>query len=242
MKGLRKEDKAGIYITVIVHLTALIILLATGLGTSLSGENSFILDFSKYEEMERMQEQIEQLQREAELQQAIAAKLQEELGSTPSSVRNVAVDRASLKDDRGTDAEQLYKDAERLREELDNGFKMPEEDVAEPFTPAAKKDESPRKSNYSGPSVVSYYLEGRKASKLPIPAYRCMGEGEVTVLITVDPAGNVIAAKVDESCSSTDGCLRAYAIRAARLSKFSASATASPKQVGNIVYKFIAQH
>ena len=94
---------------------------------------------------------------------------------------------------------------------------------------------------YSGPSVVSYYLEGRKASKLSIPAYRCMGAGEVTVLITVDNSGTVIAAKVDESVSSTDGCLRSFAIRAARLSRFSADAKAPARQTGNIIYQFIAQ-
>ena len=98
-----------------------------------------------------------------------------------------------------------------------------------------------KKENYSGPSVVSYSLDGRKASRLSIPAYRCMGSGEVTVLITVDNQGTVTMAKVDESCSSKDGCLRNFAIRAARMSKFSASTTAPPKQQGNIVYQFIAQ-
>ena len=63
----------------------------------------------------------------------------------------------------------------------------------------------------------------------------------MTVLITVNPGGTVIGAKVDEAVSSTDGCLRAFAIRAARLSKFSAKADAPPKQQGNIVYEFIPQ-
>lgn len=217
-------------------------MLIAGLDYSLKTENSFVLDFSKLEEIEKMQEQIEQLQKEAELQQAINEKLNRELGQSSSSVRNVAVDRAALRDDRGTNAEELYREAERLQKELDGGFTAPDDDHAElsrPSDPSPKKEE--KKANYSGPSVVSYYLEGRKASKLPIPAYRCMGAGEVTVLITVDPAGTVIAAKVDESCSASDGCLRSFAVRAARLSKFSASPTAPPKQSGNIVYKFIAQ-
>lgn len=238
MKKLSPEDKAGLYLTVIIHLGVLIILLVAGLGYSLKKENSFVLDFSKLEEMERMQEEIERLQKEAELQQAISEKLEREIGSVP--IRNVAVNRASLKDDRGTDADQLYKDAERLRNELNAGYDMPDEDHASLDSP--KKDEKKEETRqYTGPSVVSYYLEGRKASKLPIPAYRCMGAGEVTVLIVVDPSGTVISAKVDETCSATDGCLRAYAVRAARLSKFSADAKASPKQGGNIVYQFIAQ-
>lgn len=242
MKRLPKEDRAGLYVTVIVHLTVVIVLLIAGLDYTLTKENSFVLDFSKYEEMEKMQKEVENLQKEAELQQAINEKLNDMLGESSASVRNVAVNLAALKDDRGTDAEQLYKDAERLAKDLKSGFDAPDDDHAE-IAPAKKDTPKKETSNqtYSGPSVVSYYLEGRKASKLPIPAYRCMGAGEVTVLITADPAGNVIAAKVDETCSSPDGCLRSFAIRAARMSKFSASASAPPKQSGNIVYKFIAQ-
>ena len=236
---MKKEDKAGLYTTVIIHLAVLIILLATSLGFSLQSENSFVLDFSKLEELERLQAEVERLKAEAEFQQAIANRLEAELGAA-GGYRNVAVDRAALKDDRGTDADQLYKDAERLARELKGGFEAPDDGFTANLP---SKDDGKQKEQkpYSGPSVVSYYLEGRKASKLSIPAYRCMGAGEVTVLITVDNSGTVVAAKVDESCSSADGCLRSFAIRAARLSRFSADPKASPRQQGNIVYQFIAQ-
>lgn len=237
---MKQEDKAGLYITVIIHLAVLIVLLATTLGFSLQRENSFVLDFSKLEELERLQAEVEKLQKEAEFQQAISEKLQREIGAATGGYRNVAVDRAALKDDRGTDAEQLYKDAERLARELQGGFEVPDDGYSANI-PSKDGDKKQEQKTYSGPSVVSYYLEGRKASKLSIPAYRCMGAGEVTVLITVDNKGTVIAAVVDESSSSKDGCLRSFAIRAARLSRFSASTTAPPRQQGNIVYQFIAQ-
>lgn len=241
MTRLPKEDRAGLYLTIIAHLLVVIIFLGAKLGKELRAENSFVLDFTKQEELEKLAEQMEKLEQEKALQEAISRKIQEELGGAVP-YRNIAVDRASLKDDRGTDADQLYKDAERLQKELNAGYEVPDEDHAD-ISPVNRKDE-PRKSEpttYSGPSVVSYYLEGRKASRLSIPAYRCMGAGQVTVLITVDPSGTVTAAKVDESCSSSDGCLRAFAVRAARLSKFSASTSAPPRQAGNIVYEFIAQ-
>ena len=244
MRRLSAEDKAGIYTTVIVHLAVVIVLLLAGLDYSLKQENSFVLDFSKYEELERLQEEVERLQREAEFKESISRRLQEQLASSSASaIRGVAVDRAALRDDRGTDAEQLYKDAQRLQEELDRGYQVQDDNVADPGPVVPQKQADPVKDApvYSGPSVVSYYLEGRKASKLPIPAYRCMGAGQVTVIITVNPGGAVINTKVDEAVSSTDGCLRAFAIRAARLSKFSAKADAAPKQQGNIVYEFIAQ-
>ena len=236
MKRLSSEDRAGLYTTVIVHLVVLIILLAAGLGASLKrSEDSFVLDFTKLEEAE-------QLRQELSFREQISRRLDEMLsagGAEP--VRNVAVDRGALKDDRGTDAEQLYKDAERLRQELKGGFEAPSEDevaVPEKKRPAEQKAKD---KPYSGPSVVSYELQGRKASRLPIPAYRCMGAGQVTVLITVDPQGNVTGARIDEATSSPDGCLRAFAVRAARLSKFSASASAPARQGGNIIYSFIAQ-
>lgn len=234
---LPKEDRAGLYITIIVHLVVLVILLAAQLGAAVNRENTFVLDFTKAEELER-------LEKEIAMQQAVNDKLEQmlaEQGVGTSSVRNVAVDRSSLKDDRGTDAKQLYADAERLQQELDNGYSLPEDEVAEPVSQKKESRKEVEKSTYSGPSVVSYELGGRKASKLPIPAYRCLGAGEVTVLITVDNSGTVVNAKVDEGVSSPDGCLRNFAVRAARLSKFSIDQKAPARQGGNIVYSFIAQ-
>lgn len=238
MRKLSQEDKAGLYLTVIVHLAVVIVLLIAGLGYSIKKENSFVLDFTKYEDLERMQAEAKRLQKEAELKESISRKLQEELGGE-SEVKSVAVNRAALQDDRGTNAEQLYKDAERLAKELQNGYEIPnEEQVA---LPSADKNDKKKTSDYKGPSVISYDLGGRKASHLPIPAYRCNGGGEVKVIISVTPAGKVIAAKVEESESSDDACLRSFAIRAARLSKFSAKPDAPAKQTGYIIYSFIAQ-
>ena len=238
MKRLKKEDRAGLYITVIVHLTVIIILLASQLTLALRKEDSFVLDFSR-------QETIEKLKEELAFKEEVSRRLDEIIsaqGSTP--IRNVVVDRGALKDDRNTDAEQLYKDAERLQEALNNTFNR--EDSPEDYVPIAPpstdgSDKKTQKEVYSGPSVVSYSLDGRKASRLPIPAYRCMESGEVTVIITVDNAGNVLVAKIDDNISSDDTCLRNFAIRAARSAKFSASPTAPARQVGNIVYAFIAQ-
>ena len=59
MKRLEKEDKAGLYITVIVHLTVIIVLLASQLSISLQKENSFVLDFTKQEKMEKLKQEVE---------------------------------------------------------------------------------------------------------------------------------------------------------------------------------------
>ena len=236
MKRLDSEDRAGLYITVIFHLVVLIVLLASQIGAALKKENTFVIDFSKQEEVQRQEEKVQ-------FKEEISKRL-DDLLSSSVPVRNVAVDRsrAALKDDRNTNAEELYKEAERLAKELKDGFKVEEndEDYVAENKPQPRK-ETPSKQTYTGPSVVSYDLDGRKASRLSIPAYRCMGAGYVTVIIAVDPSGNVLNARVQDDVSSGDACLRSFAIRAARLSKFSASASAPPRQIGNIVYMFIAQ-
>ena len=238
---LRKENKAGLYITVIFHLTVIIVLLAVGIDNSLKPETSFVMDFSKQEEIERQQ-------REEIFKEDISRKLDDMIRAAQdapqSQVRNIAVDAGStLKDDRGTDADQLYKDAARLAQELKDGQKDGiEEDAREETVQMQhqRKDDSSAKE-YSGPSVVSYTLDGRKASHLKIPAYRCLGSGDVTVIITVDPSGKVLNAKVLDAVSADDKCLRDFAIRAARLSRFSASTKAPARQTGEILYRFVAQ-
>jgi hypothetical protein len=233
------EDKAGLYITIIFHLVVIIVLLAYQIDSSIRREESFVLDFSR-------QEEIEKEQKEAAFKEDISRRLDELIAAAHSSsapVRNIAVDAGSrLKDDRNTDAEQLYKDAERLAKDLKEGHAI-EEDAREETVemPDRKKEEKGPEKAYSGPSVLSYTLDGRKASHLKIPAYRCYGSGDVTVIITVNNAGMVVGAKVLDAVSSSDQCLRNFAIRAARLSRFSASQTAPPNQTGEILYRFIAQ-
>ena len=237
-----KEDRAGLYLTVIFHLTVIIVLLLYSIDTTLRREESFVLDFSKQEEIERKE-------KEEVFKEDISRRLDEMIAAARSSsapIRNIAVDAGNtqLKDDRGTDAEQLYKDAARLAKELKNGQKDAIEEDARDETVEMQhqKKSDENKKEYSGPSVVSYTLDGRKASHLKIPAYRCYGSGDVTVIITVNNAGQVVKAEVMDGISSDDQCLRNFAVRAARLSRFSASQTAPPNQKGEILYRFIAQN
>ena len=238
---LNPDQKAGLYITVSVHLAVIIVLLAVRIGYEVKRENSFVLDFTQQEEKER-QEQAAELQEKAaeDLERLLAAAQAVHSGQ----MRNVAVNRSALKDDKGINADELYKEAERLARELKDGQNR-QEDESDAFAAAqpAKQEKSEKEKTrpYSGPSVLSWSLDGRNASHLPIPAYRCYGAGEVTVIITVNNRGAVVNAKVDEKLSTSDACLRTFAVRAARLSKFSASASAPARQMGTITYAFIAQ-
>lgn len=238
---LTRDDKAGLYLTVIFHLVILIILLLTQIGFSLKREDLFVIDFSQDEKKE-----VTKVERKEEqtLDEAVAEKIERMLaGDAGIEFKNTTTSRnkGALKDDRNTDVEKLYADAARLAKDLKNGIQQDVEDVVVTKPVKAEKKDDGSSRSYSGPSVLSWHLDGRKASHLPIPAYRCYGGGMVTVVITVNTSGKVIDARVLDDVSSQDKCLRDFAIRAARMSRFSASPTAPSKQTGDIVYQFIAQ-
>ena len=238
--GKHKEDRVGFYTTLVFHLSVLIVLLLVSIGHVASVENSFVLDFTKQEELEK-------LQKEIELQQQVTRDLEEQLARQPQQrVRNVAVDAGSkLKDDRFKNPSEVYDEARELQRKLDASKRdalaqqaaeeavdldKPEQQAAEEAAPA-----------YKGPSVISYEVEGRKALSLPVPAYKGYGAGDVLVDIEVNPAGRVTSARVRADGSTADASLHSFAVEAARRSRFSASSEAAKAQPGWILYRFIAQ-
>lgn len=240
MKRISTDTLAGILITVSIHLAVIIVLLMSVVEPKLLKEKMNIeLDFSEQEKLEKLESE---LARQKALNEKLDRMLKEE-GVRPTSeseVKNLRVD-ASLKDAKGIDAEQLYKDAERIQREFEENMSRKEEDYADISTPKEKRTEEKAEESYIGPSVLSYQLDGRKGSYLPIPAYKCIGAGEVTVIVTVNPNGDVVGTKIQDDISSEDKCLREYALKAASLSRFSKKSDAPARQLGNIVYQFIAQ-
>ncbi|MEA5005094.1 MAG: hypothetical protein VB022_01655 [Rikenellaceae bacterium] len=235
------ENKAGLYLTIAVHLLAIIILLATKISTLLSEETSFVLDFSK-------QEQIEKQVEEERFKEDVSKELDDILsGKRPDKIRNVVVDAGAakgneLKDDRFKNPGQVYDEAKELQRKLDASKKEAEAYQGSDDVPVKSKASEEKKSDsYKGPSVLSYTLEGRKAMSLPIPVYKCVGGGDVYVAITVNKKGYVISASVMGDLSANDSCIKEYALKAAKASRFTSSATAPEKQQGEIVYRFIAQ-
>ena len=234
-----RDNLIGILVTVSVHLAVILVLLLTVVRPEIDRRRqNILLDFSR-------QDPIEKLEKELARQKAANDRVERmlrEAGVRTETPRNVAVDRSKLKDDRGTDAEKLYEDARRIERQARENINRKQEDfaaISQPKpTPQTPEQEDPA---YQGPSVLSYSLGERKGSYLPIPAYKCIGAGEVTVIVTVNAEGDVVDAKVQDEVSSADRCLRDYALGAAKRSRFSRSKTGNPKEIGNIVYSFIAQ-
>ena len=235
-----KEKKAGFYTTVIFHLVVIIICLLTARQRVASEETSFVLDFSKLEEIERIEKQEElKAQASKELEDLLSGK------ASSSAYRNVAVDRSSqaLKDDRFKNPNQVYDEARELQRKLDASRAAALREQGADDAAQASQDNLPDSNapQYKGPSVISYSLDGRKALSLPVPAYKCQGGGDVSVQIAVNRKGYVVSAAVIESVSSSDECLVRSAVAAAKRSRFRASSSAAEKQIGEIVYRFIAQ-
>lgn len=235
----KKDNNAGLYMTIAVHLVLLIVLLSSRIGYLIQEESSFVLDFTKEEEIERQK-------KEEAIKEEVSKELDDILaGRTP--VRNVVVDAGpkgrNLRDDRFKNPNQVYDEARELQKRLDAARQeAAKQQGADDVTSTTDQTKSETKiETYKGPSVVSYSLEGRKSISMPIPVYKCIAGGDVSVAIIVNRNGYVIGATVIENASAKDPCIREYAIRAATSSRFTRSSTAPEKQAGEIVYRFIAQ-
>lgn len=233
-----KEGRTGLYATLIFHLSVLIVLLVVSISSVADGEHSFVLDFTRQEEREK---EI----RELEMKEEVSRQLDELLGKPAPALRNVAVDAGErLRDDKGRSGRDVYNDARELQKRLDASRRdaLREQEASDVVDMGKGVEEEKRDAPaYRGPSVLTYTLEGRKASYLPVPAYKGYGGGDVYVSIAVNPKGRVIAAKINEALSASDPQLWEFAMEAAKRSRFSASASAPSRQEGEIVYRFIRQ-
>ena len=76
----KKERRVGLYATVSFHLAVLIVLLCISIGAVWHSESSFVLDFTKQEELEKEQ-------REIELKEQVTQDLDKMFGER-SNIRN----------------------------------------------------------------------------------------------------------------------------------------------------------
>ena len=235
----RKENRIGLYTTIIFHLVVLIFLLIYSIGASIKKESSFILDFTQQEKQELIKQQ-EELK---EFKDRVSKELDAMIAAAPTpTVRNAVVDANAIK--ARAEREALGRSVEEaLAANRRKALEAEEDEVATEDNPdAGGGEEEGEAHEYSGPSVLSYDLEGRKAvMPMPIPAYKGFGGGDVAVAIYVNRAGRVIKAQIIESASSKDKSRWSWAEKAATRTRFSRSDSAPDPQKGSIVYRFIAQ-
>ncbi|MDR0560880.1 MAG: hypothetical protein LBG92_12000 [Prevotellaceae bacterium] len=242
-----KDHQMEICLTVVIHLFVFLILAVNQIRT-LSSRGMFAEmeivnqkdlekeDMAKSKEKdEKLKKEIEQMMKDLPRQDIKLVNIAvNEAAEGSASGRGAganisffsSVNSASMKENERTKTEQKL---EQAREE--RGV----DDVPDELKNAAGSGEA-----YKGPSVISYFLEGRTKISLPVPAYKCRNGGDITVIIEVNRLGYVVNAHVDNAVSSTDDCLQSAAVQAAMLARFSAVETQG-NQTGNIVYRFFSQ-
>lgn len=166
------------------------------------------------------------------------------------AIKNIAVDATKedlnpgLTDEKNIDADELYREAQRIREQMEQNRQRWEESQSEEAINVPNVEEKIIKTDegqYKGPTVISYHLKDRKALRLPVPAYLCENGGKVVVDIEVQRNGSVSNASIDKANSVIDNCMNQAALEAARKSVFTVSDIAPARQKGSITYLFVSQ-
>ncbi len=238
-----EEHQNGILATIAVHLFIITLILILKIRTYTEQEYQIMIDLSQVD----MEMPIQDPQEQENIQEMIREMRQEyNIPSAPNIPVNVAENRAIANID------QMVRDIKTEMNITDPPRDRPEE-IAQPEDRLLEneariyEDKYPTNAEgertiYKGPTTISYELEGRRHVYMPIPVYKCQGQGKIVVSITVNREGYVLSAKVNASASSTqDICLTETAIKDAERSRFNISNTADTRQQGTITYQFVAQ-
>jgi TonB family protein len=237
-----KDNQIGIYTAVILHLLIFLALALNEISIRTIQSKSIELVLQNVEQEPEISPEEEKKQIEEELN-----KMLREMPNPDVRLPNLTMNAAAQgsASGRGQGAVSFFssRNSASMREEKERKEKAQEE-KKNTGTDDIKSDEPTQNGEesmaYKGPSVVSYYLEGRVAIHLPVPSYKCFKGGDVTVLIEVNSQGYVIGVEIDKRNSSNDECLQRAAIDAAEKARFSTSQK-SENQKGNIVYRFVSQ-
>ncbi len=240
------DHRVGLCVTVIAYLVAAIVFVSTRIAVGGTEQQASIyIDFQDEQPRPETPEE-----REERLQQ----ELQEDFSDIRNRISNENAESGEnqlneqLRDDRGTDAGEIYDEAEEVQRRIRANREAYEQGLSEEQAILnGRKTKTDKTQNrdvkIKGRVTVSFSLINpvRTSVKLVVPAYRCEGGGEVIVNITVNRNGRVIAASIDRTSSTTDGCMIEAALEAARESRFNVDRNAPDKHTGTISYIFIPQ-
>jgi hypothetical protein len=242
----------GILGTVIVHLLAAIIFMSFRLG-SLHNEMRDIV------EVEFAPDEVLRLENKEKPAEEPATTIEKVLGGD-EELLNIARNLANKGDPKINQAdyidmvkEELIKSGKLGRDNYIDEQKRLAEMKGDDNITAGEKDTSrykidkPDKSqemaaNYKGPTRIYYDLSGRTHTYLPIPIYKCQGEGRVVMSIQVNQKGIVEKAQVlEQEGTTSDPCLVETAVSTALISRFNSDIHSPKIQTGTLSYHFVAQ-
>ena len=233
------DHRIGLCVTLIAYLVLMIAFVSSKIvvGRRPHTQGMFI-DLQTLAELEKERDRLERLARERQEKDPIDWR------SIQNQVSNENALNEKLRDDRGTNAAALNDAAAAAEERMRANREAYEQGLAEERAirqrRGAGEDSEHQDRKVKGRVTVSFSLTDpvRTRRYLEVPAYQCEGGGEVVVGITVNPSGEVVAAKV---ASGGDDCMREAALEAARNSLFNIDDSAPARQSGTITYLFIPQ-
>jgi len=247
--GFLRRNKYGVMGTIAFHMLLIVILLAFKLNTKrefLEAEIFFDIPSEVTEQF--LKEEKEKIEEVLEEKNSEISKSVDELLRSIAVNQNVAKSKPDPKRNVDKMIEEIRKDLDEYgSDDVHGGSGDLKEFKKDSLTAAEAKEkqkllDSLESIEYSGPSSVYYSLEGRHKIYLPIPVFKCEGEGLIVVQILVSQAGRVVQSKILEKESGVkDDCLFDAALNASRKTRFNVSTSSPQQQIGKITYQFVKQ-
>lgn len=244
-----RRNKYGVMGTVAFHMLLIILLLAFKLNTKREFlESEIFIDIPLEVAEQFLKEEKEKIEEALEEKKSEISKSVDELLRSIAVNQNVAKSKTDSKQNIDKMIEEIRKDLDEYSSDdvTGNGGELKEfkKDslTAEEAKEKQKLLDSLESIEYSGPSSVYYSLEGRHKIYLPIPVFKCEGEGLIVVQIVVNQAGRVIQSEILEKESGVqDDCLYKAALQASEKTRFNVSISSPQQQTGKITYQFVKQ-
>jgi TonB family protein len=231
--------------TVILHLLAGIIFFSAKL-TGIYTQNVQIKvetpESIKQEKSEKELEEMKKAMIEKMADAFIAAQQRTNIGVNIAGKGPVVMEKDLQQIQEELDAAR--KQLAGIQDNLENQDKTIRSTTTEGVSTETKKTEKikGKLAVYKGPTNIYFDLANRNQIDLYVPVYKCQGNGQVVVNITVNRTGEVEDAEIDKQKSDNDDCLSEAAFYAALHSKFNTDLAKAPaKQKGTITYLFVAQ-
>jgi len=245
MRRFIQKHIYGILGTIIVHLMLAILFMLIKLSTTYQErQESIIIDFeSTPEEPEIIEMEVPDRVAEMYNNEAFWTNIARNLSSQTDEEFDIDDYIDQIKKElieSGEISEENYLD--ELRQRLEEGSRSGETEFRDLEDSAEEITADEMATAYSGPTRIYYVLEGRTHRYLPLPIYKCEGNGKVVLGIVVDQRGFVLSAEVIQEESSTDDyCLHDMAKDAALRTRFNLDLSAPARQQGLLTYNFVAQ-
>jgi hypothetical protein len=245
-KSFLRNNIRGILGTLMFHMLLLIIFLLVKINAFRQvKELNVSIDYIPQLEEEVTEKREPLTEKEKAYLEKIFSQYDENTGNRAANISQKLEEDLStekfVNDFRKQINEERSEEWKKQQEEINSKLNQPD------FVPSDNEEKKDVElDDYSGPSNISYEFTEppykRYKVYLPVPVYKCQGEGTVTVNIEVDQKGEVTSAESYVSKEYPDkDCLLDVARNYALKTMFEGNVNAPRYQKARIIYNFIPQ-